>query len=236
MRDKEQKEAKRLRKEFGYSIKEIAQELNVAKSSVSLWVRNIPLTEGQKEALEKRVKANQSVFVQRYSSRHLWGNTYVRAKHLKIRKKYQEEGRKIAGLKNPLFYMGCGLYWGEGSKCKNSVQMSNSDIDLIKIFLKFLRDFFDVKDETISLTINCYDNNGISVEKIETYWVDNLNLSKKCLRKTIVNKYSKFSARKKIGKLPYGTAKLAVHRTDILHKIYGAIQAIGGFEREKWLF
>jgi hypothetical protein len=35
--------------------------------------------------------------------------------------------------------------------------------------------------------------------------------------------------------LPHGTCRLAVHDTQIVQHIYGAIQAYGGFDREEWL-
>ncbi|NJO84647.1 MAG: helix-turn-helix domain-containing protein [Blastochloris sp.] len=48
--------ARRLRREEGLSINEIALKLNVAKSSVSYWVRDIELTPAQADVLRgKRV-------------------------------------------------------------------------------------------------------------------------------------------------------------------------------------
>jgi transcriptional regulator with XRE-family HTH domain len=41
MKPKEQAEARRLRRDDGLSLKEIAERLSVSKSSVSAWVRDI---------------------------------------------------------------------------------------------------------------------------------------------------------------------------------------------------
>jgi hypothetical protein len=71
--------------------------------------------------------------------------------------------------------------------------------------------------------------------EIEQYWLDRLRLPRTCLRKTIVNTYSKYSQKKRIGKLPYGTCALVVHSTRIVQTIYGSIQELGGFTREAWL-
>lgn len=49
----EQNEAKRLRIR-GFSVKEITKKLKVSKSSVSVWVRGIPLGKSQKQRLIKR--------------------------------------------------------------------------------------------------------------------------------------------------------------------------------------
>ncbi len=50
----EKREARELRKE-GASIKKIASKLNVARSSVSIWVRDIILTDIQKEILKNNI-------------------------------------------------------------------------------------------------------------------------------------------------------------------------------------
>jgi hypothetical protein len=50
-----------------------------------------------------------------------------------------------------------------------------------------------------------------------------------------VNVYSKYSKKKRLNKLPYGTCRVAVSRTRIVQSLYGAIQEIGGFDRPEWL-
>ena len=70
---------------------------------------------------------------------------------------------------------------------------------------------------------------------IEDYWLARLELPRLCLRKSVVNVYSKYSLKKRTNKLPYGTCKLVVHRTRIVQTIFGSIQEYGGFERPEWL-
>ena len=53
MRVVEKQKARELRSQ-GYSINEIKTKLNLSKSSVSLWVRDIELTDGQKKLLSER--------------------------------------------------------------------------------------------------------------------------------------------------------------------------------------
>ena len=47
--------------------------------------------------------------------------------------------------------------------------------------------------------------------------------------------YSKYSQKKRKGRLPYGTVRVVVHTTALVQSIYGAIQEYGGFERPEWL-
>lgn len=46
------------------------------------------------------------------------------------------------------------LYWGEGSKTSGSVKLANSDPEIIKIFLLFLRNICCVEEKRIKM-INC---------------------------------------------------------------------------------
>lgn len=54
MKQDKRAEARRLRQEQGLSVNQICKQLGVAKSSVSVWVRDIQLTEEQKAELERQ--------------------------------------------------------------------------------------------------------------------------------------------------------------------------------------
>ena len=56
MKKEEQKEARRLRKKYGFSLGKISKILNVSKGSVSLWVKDIKLTKTQKNVLKQNKK------------------------------------------------------------------------------------------------------------------------------------------------------------------------------------
>jgi hypothetical protein len=71
--------------------------------------------------------------------------------------------------------------------------------------------------------------------EIEQFWLDTVGLPRSNLCRSIVNVYSKYSQKKRAGKLPYGTARVTVHSTQVVQSIYGAIQEYGGFERPEWL-
>ena len=54
-------------------------------------------------------------------------------------------------------------------------------------------------------------------------------------RSITVNTYSRYSQRKRLNRLPFGTCRLAVDSTAVVQHIYGAIQEYGGFERPAWI-
>jgi hypothetical protein len=127
------------------------------------------------------------------------------------------------------------LFWAEGDKCRNGVRIANSDPELLALFVKFLRDHFGVTDEKITISCNLFADHAERQREVEEYWLERLGLPRTSLRKSVINNYSKYSQKKRMNKLPYGTCKLAVHSTRIVQTIYGSIQEYGGFERPEWL-
>jgi transposase len=49
----------------GWSVKQIERELSVSRSSVSLWVRDIQLDEGQRRTLEAATRRGQLLAAER---------------------------------------------------------------------------------------------------------------------------------------------------------------------------
>ncbi|MEO8606710.1 MAG: hypothetical protein ABI690_02420 [Chloroflexota bacterium] len=218
-------EARRLRQELGLSINQICKQLDVAKSSVSVWVRDIQLTDEQKQALEKQHYA--------YRAQANGGATNAR-KFREIRRQYQEEGRIKARAHDSLHIAGCMLYWGEGTKSRNSLTLANSDSALLCFYLRFLRQSLMVQNNQITFRIMCYTNNGLSQEEIESYWIEMLQLPKECLKKTAVNMQPR-SSQQKGRKLLYGTCEIAIHSTRLIQHVLGAIQEYTGIDKPEWL-
>lgn len=152
-----------------------------------------------------------------------------------MRRGYQLEGRERARTEDASYAAGCMLYWAEGDKHRNAVRISNSDPELLVTFVAFLRRHFEVTSDRISIACNLFADHLDRQHAIEQHWLERLGLPATSLRKSQVNIYSKYSQKKRDGKLPYGTCKLAVHSTQIVQTIYGSIQEYGGFERPEWL-
>jgi hypothetical protein len=210
LKTQERKRARRLRAERGYSIKQIAALLNVSRSSVSLWVRDIELTEEQHEAL----RARNPIYNQQVAAR---GGTSERRRT--ERRMYQEAGRAVARRGDPRHAMGCMLYWAEGTKNRNQIGFSNSDPEMVRMFVNFLRAYFPLDDDNIRLTCNLFADHLERQHDIENFWLDVAQLPRSSLCQSIVNVYSKYSAKKRRNKLPYGTCKIVVNRTSVVQSI-----------------
>jgi hypothetical protein len=223
MKTAERRRAREMRAE-GCSIKEIAATLGVARSSASVWVRDVPLGPEQRAALIYRTRLGPIVAGELKAER-------ARA----VRRRYQDEGRLLARERDATYAAGCMLHWAEGDKCRNAVGMSNSDPEVLMFFARFLREHFGVSGEDMRLSCNLFADHHDRQHEIEDFWLARLELPRSSLRKTRVNAYSKHSLKKRTNKLPYGTCKLRVHSTRIVQTIYGSIQEYGGFDRPEWL-
>jgi hypothetical protein len=193
----------------------------VSQSSVSLWVRDIPLTTRQKLALMERARQQRNL---------------ARSAHFRSRRAaFQNEGRILARKSDPVHAAGCMLYWAEGSKSRVAVKFVNSDPVMVRYFVDFLRRYYDVSDQAFRIDCNLFADHLERQQEIEQFWLETLGLPAACLRKSTVNVYSKHSQKKRRKKLPYGTVRVCVHSTRIIQSIYGSIQEYGGFERPEWL-
>jgi hypothetical protein len=112
--------------------------------------------------------------------------------------------------------------------------VTNSDADLVALFVCFLRVCHDVAPGRIALAVNCHLNNGLELDEIEAWWLERLELPATSLRKATVNRASGAS-RWRRNVLVYGTATVSVCSTAIVQSIYGAIQQYAGIERPAWV-
>jgi transposase-like protein len=226
VKTREREQARQLRLQRGYSIKQIAAALGVARSSVSVWVRDIELSEEQHQALRER----NPIYNQQRAGR---GVTSERRRA--ERRSYQAHGRALARKGDPLHAAGCMLYWAEGWKDRNRLHFSNADPEAVRLFVLFLRTYFDLQDADMRLTCHLFADHIERQREIERYWLRVAGLPETSLYRSIVNVYSRASGRKRVNKLPNGTCRIAVNRTRVVQSILGAIQEYGGFEREGWL-
>jgi hypothetical protein len=223
-------EARRLRAIEGMPMKRIAVRIGVSPGTVHAWTKDIELTPEQvrhnlrgptgpqsPEQIAKRVAA--------------W-----RRKNRERRRSYQEEGRIKARERDPLHMAGCMLYWAEGAKQRNTLTFANSDVDMLRFFMGFLRECLDVGPERCRVRLNVYTNNGVPLEEIERHWLRALELPNSCLRGHTLNHYPTSSSGKRRKKLPYGVCTLKVTRsTPLVQHIFGAIQEYAAFDEPRWL-
>lgn len=118
----EQQRARQLRAQ-GWAMPDIADELGVAKSSVSLWTRDVEVPEAARGV--------------RRTPRKRGPNKLERAKQAEI-DEMDHAGRVLVGRlsERDLLLAGTALYAGEGSKRDGAVSFANTDPALIALFCR----------------------------------------------------------------------------------------------------
>lgn len=205
-------------------FKRIAKELSASVATIHSWTRDIELTpeQHQRNLVGPGGPANPEDVRRRAYS---WSR---RCRNRRL--EHQRAGRNRAMEGDPLHMAGCMLYWAEGSKAKNKVQFTNSDLPMTRLFRAFMTECFDVTPERFRLSLNVYLDNGLEIAEIEEHWLRGLSLPSSALRKHQFNHLPTSSSGKKRNRLPYGVCTLrVVQGTEIVQHIFGAVQEYAGF-------
>jgi hypothetical protein len=213
----------------GVSYKRIAAALQISPATALAWTRDIELTPEQRARNQHGPEGPHGADALRKRAESCKATCRAR------RAKFQEQGRRQARDGDLLHQAGCLLYWAEGAKSRNCAKFANSDPQMVLLFRRFLTDAIGVDRADIRLSINAYTNNGLSIDEIERFWLDLLDLGRSSARKHTLNHHPTSSSGRAKSRLPYGVCFLIVDRTWVVQHIYGAIQEYGGFEEPRWL-
>lgn len=147
----EQNRARDLRAQ-AWTLHDIAVELGVATSSVSIRVRDVEF-----EPQPRR------------SGRRRSPNALQRAKQAQIDELLAEGRARIGTLAEQEFLVaGTALNAGEGAKTDGVVRFANSDPRMIAFFCTWLRAFFPIDESRLRLAL--YLHEGLHLEAANTFW------------------------------------------------------------------
>lgn len=217
----EKDQARSLRKK-GHSMNEIASLLSVSKASVSLWVGDIPLSEGQRGKLNAR-----GFSVDAIEKRRINRIENTRQKHRRIIDSAKE--RIPALTRNQLFLVGVALYWGEGGKtAKGMARIANADPAVIKFMMRFFREMCEVSEERFRGHVHTFSH--LNAKRAEEYWSEVSGIPVKQFYKT----YSKpsIASKGKKDSLPFGTFQIYVCDTELFLRIMGWIERLSELGEE----
>src|SRR3989344_300093 len=148
---KERGLAYKMRRE-GFSLLEISGELNVSKSSVSLWTRDVLLSKQAQKRLHQR-----SLNGRKRSQEVLRARTQAKLKEASL---YAVEVLRKVSLDVNYIQIICALiYWCEGEKSKNDATLAftNSDPSLMATFVNLLREGFEIDESKFRMCIHLHD-------------------------------------------------------------------------------
>ncbi len=149
----------------GVSVKEIAKQLHLSKSTVSLWVRDIILNIEQLEKLNhRRIEGAER------------GRMLGALKQKKIRlmriKRGIVEGKSILSRLNKREFLiaGIALYWAEGTKKKREIAFCNSDPKMIQFMINWLKCNFNIPTERLSCYVGINKIHKKREKIVKNYW------------------------------------------------------------------
>lgn len=213
-RFKDREKALELRK-LGLSYSQIKETLEVSKSTLSIWLRNYPLSRERINELRARSERR----IERFRET-------MRAKREKrLLQFYLEEKNKILPLsKRDLFIAGLFLYWGEGSKRIDSrLVMSNTDPAVIKFFIKWAIESLGVPSDKFRVGLQLYSD--MNVDKEVQYWSNILNIP----RSQFIKPYIKRSVQIRInhkGAFGRGTCNISIYGTRMAERLLMGIKTV----------
>lgn len=229
MREKciEKVRAIKLRKE-GKSYSEILEEVPVAKSTLSIWLRDIGLATPQAQKItEKRIAGQKR------------GAEAKRAQRRLLQQEIYSRAENDLGLitQRDLFILGTALYWAEGSKeydyrPGSTMGFTNEDPEMVNTFMTFLCTSLNVEPARIRCEIYIHVDRILEKERILKFWCERTGLPKTSFR--IYLKRNSRSTKDSKGIDYNGTMRIKVESSSDLVRYMdgcarGIVKQIGGW-------
>lgn len=218
-KNKEKIVALRLRKQ-GKTYGEILKEVQVAKSTLSVWLREVDLSKKQIQVITvKKLEAQKKGALARKSQR------LIRTADIFAKSKI-ELG---AISKRDLFILGVALYWAEGSKERavqpgSGIQFANSDPKMVHLFARWLTVFAEVSVENITVDLYLHVNHKHRLEEVVRFWETETQLS---VTHTYYKRHNPKTPRKNSGENYHGLVVLKVRSSShIVRRLAGLVRAI----------
>jgi len=162
----------------GASYNEILKEVLVAKSTLSAWLKDLPLTKNERLYLKKRTNHN----ISRGRVKAASENRAHRCE--RVRQLVVEQSQVFQkNVDDAMFHLGISLYWAEGSNKAPQFLFVNSDPEMVTFMYAWIQKYLAVKAEDIGIRV--YMHTMYSQSECEKYWANLLGREIRSFKKTI---------------------------------------------------
>lgn len=203
--------ARELRR-WGLSFSEIISQIpNLSKGTLNGWLKDIKLTEQQKERLMSKVKNGAE-------KGRLKGAFANHQKRLAITERIINSAKEeVKGkITDAFFTNGLMLYWAEGDKTQERVGFTNSDPLMIKFMVKWFRDICRVSEEKFRIYLSIMTlHNKIESEK---FWSELTEIPLKKFNKTHIKPTT---LKGKRNPSYMGTCRIVISDKNLFRRIMG---------------
>ncbi|MGD1003663.1 MAG: helix-turn-helix domain-containing protein [Minisyncoccia bacterium] len=202
-------EAVRLRKR-GYSLKELSERLGVVKSTIALWTEDVVMDKKAEQRLLTVIKRGQFVSGEKRRAR-------TKATEDRYFKEAQEEIKSNPNYNKIVCAM---IYWCEGAKsAKGGIAFTNSDPNLVRTFLRLLRECFDLDESKFHPCIHLHSYH--SPEKQLDFWSKVTDINKQ----QFIKPYLKPNTGKRVRENYQGCIRIRYGSNDLARKLMAVAKA-----------
>ncbi|MFF8813401.1 hypothetical protein [Streptomyces pactum] len=193
----------------GMTYDQIQLELGCSKSSISLWVRDLPKPEPRHSPEERRRLLQE-------------GRMRLHAAREQARQETKRAAAHALGelSHRELFLVGVALYWAEGAKDKpyrrrEHLQFVNSDPDVIRVYLRWL-DLLEVPPERRRFRVSIHETADVSAA--ERFWADLVGVDAAEFQRATLKKHHATTTRRNTGDTYRGCLVVSVTRSAELYR------------------
>lgn len=201
----------------GYTYSQIKGELKLAKGTLSNWLKNLPLSENTIKLLSKNKEISEDIRIEKFrqTARNKWIN--------RLSKVLETQRKEVLPLsEQELFLAGVCLYWGEGSKQRNIVAISNTDPRIIKFVFYWMTVILKVPKDKLQVRLHLYSDMDVKVEV--RFWSQVLSIPENQFRRPYIKKTTREGLTYK--SFGHGTCNLICFSVTLSEKIAMTIKAI----------
>lgn len=211
-----------LRKE-GKTYGEILKEIDVSKSTLSLWLRSVGLAKKQKQLItEKRRAAQQK------------GAAVRRTQRIQKTETILQEARGEIGEMSAreLLQAGAILYWAEGNKEKeykhgSGMDFANTDPRMISFYIRWLKVCCSVPESDIYAHLYIHEYQKKQVKKAVEFWSEMSGLPPSKITGIYFKRHNPKTKRHNYNENYYGTLRVRVRRSSgLVRRIQGLVEGM----------
>lgn len=204
----------------GKSYNEIAQFLDVSKSTLSLWLKDIKMSAIVKRKMWDNTRRRRAENITQFNKQR---GRIAKQKSEQLQQISAKDIKRIS--KRELLLIGAALYWAEGfKKSRWEVVFSNSDQLMVRLIMKFFRVICRVSENKFRATAQIHPNT--TPQKSINYWSKITKIPKEQFRKTYSRLTPSSKRKRAVNVLPYGTLRISISDTELINKIKGWIRGL----------
>lgn len=207
----------------GQTYQEILDVIPVAKSTLSLWLREIRLARRQAQKLTERRRIAQAK-----------GGAARRKQRMErtafLVKNARAEINKLSARE--LWLIGLTLYWAEGSKEKlysgaSGIDFSNTDWRMLLFFIQWLKICCKIDSNRIYGHIYIHDYQKNHIMEAKKYWSSMTGLTTSQITGVYLKRHNPKSRRHSFNDKYYGTLRVRVRKSsDLMRQIQGWVEGV----------